>query len=238
MAKDYAEIEQEFIAGLKGQTGKDLAEWMAVISAKAFANKNDTIDWLRLQGFAFNWASWLERIHANGGVPLYADKPAVPVVKKTPPQREAKAEKTEKATPIAPAPVVSVSQPAVHASVAATGGDDAALQNLIAAAKGYQPLYRLLASEIARAVPGARLTAADAYICVGNPREFAGIETSAKGLRLALDLGDHPFAPPLLPSRLATAPKRLTHMIVLDDARKIDAALMELIRAADARVNV
>lgn len=239
MAKDYGEIEQEFLAGLKGQTGKDLAEWMAVLTGKAFANKNDTIDWLRLQGFAFNWASWLERIHANGGQPLYADKPVAPVVKKASPSRDAKAEKTEKAAPAATAPVTVVSQSAVRAPAVVAGGDgDAALQGLIAAAKGYQPLYRLLASEIARAVPGATLTAADAYICVGSPREFAGIETSAKGLRLALDLGDHPFAPPLQPSRLATAPKRLTHMIVLDDARKVDAALMDLIRAADARVNV
>jgi hypothetical protein len=237
MAKDYAEIEQEFIAGLKGQTGKDLAEWMALIGGKAFANKNDTIDWLRLQGFAFNWASWLERIHANGGAPLYADKPVAPAVKRAPPQREAKAEKAEKLTVTAPAPVTAVSPPAARASVAPEGDGDAALQNLIAAAKGYQPLYRLLASEIVRAVPGATLTAADTYICVGNPKEFAGIETSAKGLRLALDLGDRPFAPPLQPSKLATAPKRLSHMIVLDDARKVNAALMDLVRAADARVN-
>jgi hypothetical protein len=234
MAKDYAEIEQDFIAGLKAQTGNDLAEWMAVISGKGFANKNDTIDWLRLQGFAFNWASWLERIHANGGVPLYADKPAAPAVKKAP-QREAKAERIEKTAPIAPAPVSAA--PPVRAPVAAAGDGDGTLQNLIAAAKGYQPLYRLLASEIARAVPGATLTAAETYICVGNPKEFAGIETNAKGLRLALDLGDRPFAPPLQPSKLATAPKRLSHMIVLDDARKVDAALLDLVRAANARVN-
>jgi hypothetical protein len=233
MAKDHAEIEQEFIAGLKGQTGKDLAEWMAVITAKAFTNKNDTIDWLRLQGFAFNWASWLERIHANGGAPLYADKSTGTVVKKASALRDAKVERGDKA-PVAPAPVIS--QPVARASAA--GGDgDAALQSLIAAAKGYQPLYRLLATEIVRAVPGATLTAADAYICISHPKEFAAIETSAKGLRLALDLGDRPFAPPLQPSKLATAPKRLSHMIVLDDARKVDAALMDLVRAADARVN-
>jgi hypothetical protein len=237
MAKDYAEIEQEFIAGLKGQTGKDLAEWMTLISANAFADKNETIDWLRLQGFAFNWASWLERIHANGGTPLYADKPAAAVVKKAPAPREAKPEKTEKADPVSPTPVPAVSRPVAHAPAAGGRDGDAALQTLIAAAKGYQPLYRLLASEIVRAVPGATLTAAESYIRVGNPKEFAGIDTGAKGLRLALDLGDHPFAPPLQPSKLATAPKRLSHMILLDDARKVDAALMDLVRAADARVN-
>jgi hypothetical protein len=237
MAKDYAEIEQEFIAGLKGQTGKELAEWMALISSKAFANKNDAIDWLRLQGFAFNWASWLERIHTNGGVPLYADKPVVAAVKRTPPQREARVEKAEKVTTITPEPVAAVSKPVTRVTAGPAGDGDAALQSLIAAAKGYQPLYRLLASQVIRAVPGATITAGDTYICVGNPKEFAGIETSAKGLRLALDLGDRPFTPPLQPSKLATAPKRLSHMIVLDDARKVDAALMDLVRAADARVN-
>ncbi len=237
MAKDYAEIEQEFIAGLKGQTGKELAEWMALISSKAFANKNDAIDWLRLQGFAFNWASWLERIHTNGGVPLYADKPVVAAVKRAPPQREARVEKAEKVSAVTPEPVSAVLQPVTRTATAPAGDGDAALQNLIAAAKGYQPLYRLLASEVIRAVPGATMTAGDTYICVGNPKEFAGIETSAKGLRLALDLGDRPFTPPLQPSKLATAPKRLSHMVVLDDARKVDAALMDLVRAADARVN-
>jgi hypothetical protein len=158
-------------------------------------------------------------------------------VKRVPVSREAKAEKSENTAPAAPAPVAALSQPVARVAPAPAGDGDAALQTLIAAAKGYQPLYRLLASEIMRAVPGATLTAADTYICVGNPKEFAGIETSAKGLRLALDLGDRPFTPPLQPSKLATAPKRLSHMVVLDDARKVDAALMDLVRAADARVN-
>ena len=85
---------------------------------------------------------------------------------------------------------------------------------------------------------GRRIDGRDAYICVGSPARVRRASRPArKGLRLALDLGDRPFAPPLQPSKLATAPKRLSHMIVLDDARKIDAALMELVRAADARVN-
>ena len=44
---------------------------MAAITAQGFADKNETIDWLRAQGFPFARASWLERIHSNGGRPIY-----------------------------------------------------------------------------------------------------------------------------------------------------------------------
>ena len=60
----------------KEDTGRDLAEWMGCHRCPRFTNKNDAIDWLRGHGFVFSWASWLERIHANGGRPLYGDKPA------------------------------------------------------------------------------------------------------------------------------------------------------------------
>ncbi|MEQ8822993.1 MAG: DUF5655 domain-containing protein [Filomicrobium sp.] len=77
MSRDYAEKELEFITSLKADSGRDLAEWMATIDAQAFAHRNDTIDWLRQQGFLFAWASWLERIHNNGGQPIYCELDAV-----------------------------------------------------------------------------------------------------------------------------------------------------------------
>lgn len=224
MAKDYGEMEREFIAGLKEDTGRDLAEWMAAIAGQAFTNKNDAIDWLRGHGFVFNWASWLERIHANGGRPIYGDRPAS-VPSKRPAAGPRLAPPRAAPLPAAPAP-----EPQAPAT-------DARLEELIAAAKGYQPLYRLLADAIARALPGVRMSAAPPYISVGRPAEFAVIETSARGLRVALDLGERPFEPPLQPAKLASAPKRLTHAIVLDDARNVDGRLIELIKAADARVN-
>lgn len=224
MAKDFGEMEREFIAGLKQDTGRDLAEWMDIIGAQGFADKNDAIDWLRRQGFMFSWASWLERIHANGGRPLYGDKPA--------------AAPTKRATDVRPAPLRAPAPPATAPPpTPAPIVQDARLEELIAAAKGYQPLYRLLASEIVKALPGTRLSAAPPYISISRPAEFALIETSARGLRLALDLGDRPFELPLAPAKLTGAPKRLTHMIVLDDARNIDARLIELIKSADSRVN-
>jgi hypothetical protein len=67
MTADERDEERRFLAELKARSGRDLPEWMAAISAQGFADKNDTIDWLRAQGFPFARASWLERIHTNGG---------------------------------------------------------------------------------------------------------------------------------------------------------------------------
>lgn len=76
MATDYGDKERAFIDGLKEATGRDLAEWMTAISAAGLPHRNDIIDWLRQQGFLFSKASWLERIHHNGGKPIYADAAA------------------------------------------------------------------------------------------------------------------------------------------------------------------
>ena len=76
MAKDDREEERAFLEGLKTRTGRDLAEWMAAIAAQGFSDKNEIIDWLRTQGLPFARASWLERIHRNGGRPIHADAPA------------------------------------------------------------------------------------------------------------------------------------------------------------------
>ena len=75
MAKDEREEEREFLSGLKARTGRDLGEWMAVIAAQGFTDKNEIIDWLREQSLPFARASWLERIHRNGGKPIYWDSP-------------------------------------------------------------------------------------------------------------------------------------------------------------------
>ena len=78
MSRNYAELEQEMIADLAPRTGRDLAQWMAAIQSAGLRDKNAIIDWLRPQGFTFANASWLERIHNNGGRPIYMDAPPRP----------------------------------------------------------------------------------------------------------------------------------------------------------------
>ena len=50
--------------------------------------------------------------------------------------------------------------------------DPGALEKLVAAAKGYRPLYHHLEAQIRRAIPGAVIAARDRYVAIGAPLEF------------------------------------------------------------------
>ena len=209
MAGDEQEEEREFLAELKARSGQDLAQWMAAIAAQGFADKNETIDWLRTQGFPFARASWLERIHSNGGRPIYMDQPAkvAPEPKPVPPARVPSARET------------------------------ADLEKLLAPAKGYRPLYRLLEDEVRRAVPGVDVKPRSTYIAFAAPAEFAAVTVHAAELRLGLALGDRPFDATLQKPKMKGPGAAISHMLVLTDARQANADLINLIKAANARVN-
>jgi hypothetical protein len=207
------EEERAFLAELKARSGRTLGEWMAALSAQGFDDKNQAIDWLRTQGFPFARASWLERIHANGGRPIYlADR------------------EPAEASPSTGAPERPPDPP-----VAAMVRGGAQLEALLAAGKGYRPLFHLLEAEIRKALPGTVITARPTYVALLNPREFAAVALAASGLRLGLALGDQPFEAPLVKSRLKGASAVITHMLELTDARQVNEELMRLIVAAAAR---
>ena len=220
MARDERDEEQEFLAELAARTGRSLADWMAAITAQGFADKNETIDWLRREGFPFARASWLERIHSNGGRPIYEH--AVP-------------RKPEAETPVAPAkPVRKVEREAQKP----LGADEAALyEKLLASAKGYRPLYLLLEAEIRKACPGLLILPRTSYLSIGAPKEFAAVTLHSAEVRLGLDLGDRPFDPQLQKSKLKGPGAAITHMVILTDARQVDGTLLALLSAANARVN-
>jgi hypothetical protein len=213
MTADEREEEQRFLAELKSRSGRDLAEWMAAISAQDFADKNDTIDWLRAQGFPFARASWLERIHTNGGKPIYADEVPRPAPASAPPVREP------------PKAKILTSKEAEQ------------LEKLLAAAKGYRPLYQLLETEVRRAIPGVSIEPKGGYISIGAPREFAAITLHATEVRVGLDLGEHPFDAQLQRAKMKGPGKAITHMAVLTDARQVNPDLLDLMAAANARIN-
>lgn len=71
--KTSREIEQEFIDGLKQNTGRDLKGWLAAIDASENKKRNDLVKWLKEKhGFGHMHASLLASIHANSGRPVYA----------------------------------------------------------------------------------------------------------------------------------------------------------------------
>jgi len=217
MTRDEEEEEREFLADLEVRTGRDLSGWMAAITAQGFADKNEAIDWLRAQGIPFARASWLERIHSNGGRPIYLHEPPKAGPEPKTPQK-----------PLKPQPA---------ALRAPSPREVADLEKLLAAGKGYRPLYQLLEAEVRNAIPGLMVTAKSGYISLGAPHEFAAVTLHSTELRLGLDLGDRGFDAQVQKSKLRGPGAAISHMLVLTDARQVNADLLNLIKAANARVN-
>ena len=227
---DYAEKERQFIDSLAADTGRDLAGWMAAISEQKLSHRNEIIDWLRRQRFTFDNASWLERIHHNGGQPIYAGKPdlkALGLDAVEPPARQhGEAPPPQRAAPGEPAaPPLPPTAPAA----AAAPGD---LEPLLVKAKAFRPLALHLIKAIEAAVPGVVVSIRGALIAFSAPREFAVILASARDVKLGLALGDSAERPGLENARLPGAGPAITHMVALTDVRRIDPALMAQIATA------
>lgn len=223
MSTDYAEMERDFVASLREDTGRDLAGWMAAIKDCGHSDRNEIIDWLRYQGFQFSKASWLERIHHNGGRLIYADDaaPAPPFIRSRP---EAPAPN------VRPFPNVQRTAPPHSAVKAADPGND--VEHLLAEAKGLRPLADLMLREIARAVPDAEFTAGGSFVIMSAPRRFAALLPSPKALRLYANFGATGFhrAKPADAANRGAA--QFSEVLILDDARSIDEDFLRLIRAA------
>lgn len=231
MATDYGEKERAFIDGLKENSGHDLDEWMAAITEQNLPHRNDIIDWLRQQGFMFSKASWLERIHHNGGRPIYADTAAAPPA--APRQRQDASEIVKPPSAPKPEPV-----PVASASVEARPDND--LDALLAKAKAYRPLAHFLIEQIKTVRPAARFEPRGTFIAIGDTENFAALGIGAKQLRLHLELGDHPpdeIVKKGVPGGGLGKADTLSHMVVLTDARQVDAYLLDLIKRAAKKVN-
>jgi hypothetical protein len=250
MTTTYGDKEREFLNALEADTGRTLSQWMDAIRAEGLAERNDIIDWLRRQGFRFSRASWLERVHHNGGKPIYADRPAgepraprrTPTPASAPEQRTSVAARQASTSvlgssvlpvPAAPKPSRPPQPPAApetprpaadaYASVASnvvpltfTDPLSPEITNLTAKAKAYRPLADFLLREIAKAVPSASFGVRGQQIVVASAgREFASLAISARELKLAIaQSGAQAGA------------------VSLTDARQVDAALLDRIKAA------
>jgi hypothetical protein len=237
MATDFGEKEREFIDGLKENTGRDLGEWMQAISEAGLGHRNDIIDWLRHKGLMFSKASWLERIHHNGGKPIYAGVPkdAAP---RRPPLRRREAPTVPLAPSQSPEPPprapAAAAPPAPPESPSAGGDVDA----LVAKAKAYRPLAQHVLAKIKSVSPGAAISTRESAVAIGGPSPFAVLGITAKELRLHLALGEHPFDEVVKKGQAGGGlgkGEALSHMLVLTDARQIDARFIDLITLAAAR---
>ncbi len=217
MATDYAEKEREFIASLEDDTGTGLDGWMLAIAGAGLPNRNDMIDWLRLQGFSFAKASWLERIHHNGGRLIYAGDPSA---KRDMPDPEPEAP---------PPPVMIPAAPAADLSLRPLDGN---VTKLLLAAKGLRPLAELVLGEIGRAIPQVAYVASAPLIIALAPKPFAALLPGPKQLKLYADFGASHDAQIKPAEAVLKAPAPFPAMIVINDARRVDQNFLDLIATA------
>ncbi len=260
MAIDYAEKEREFIDSLAVDTGRDLDGWMSAIAASGHRERNEIIDWLRQQGFLFAKASWLERIHHNGGRPVYADSGAMKgpapaghneagsaTLDHPPPHGETVSRRDlHAASPVAPA--VDLTSPGTASAQApplpaaphqpATFAADAShdLTSLLQEAKAYRPLAQHLLRELERHLPGVRMQARQGFVEMHCETVFAILTISARELRLGVNFPEGAAPEPFVKARFTkthpNVPAQISHMIVLTDARQITPGLIDALVTA------
>ncbi len=262
MGTDYAEKEREFIDSLADDTGRDLDQWMQAISAAGHAQRNDIIDWLRQQGFAFPKASWLERIHHNSGRLIYGGTAAVvahvlpghvlpahvlpghvhPALARRlspAPQNET----VSAAASASPAPnktdadvaASRVSEAAERQSVV-PGSATGEVSLFLGAAKGLKPLAELVLREIEAAVPGISYVVAGPYLTIAAPAAFAALQPAPKELRLYADFGaGSGERVRKADTTAARGTPPFPNVLVLNDARQIDGTFHDLVAAAYTR---
>ena len=249
MATDYAGKEKEFVASLGPDTGRDLEGWMAAISSAGLAHRNDIIDWLRHSGFTFANASWLERIHHNGGRLIYADD--APAVERSEP-RQQRVATIKTAPPVIPNVTVAIPRATAQPSVSGVSAPpklsivaktpavtfDPAVTELLLAAKGLRPLALVALQEILTAVPGAALTADGQLIFVAGPKRFLALLPGAKALRFygRFD-GDVSGRVARAEAAMKTPDKAqppFPGVLVLADARLVDDTFTAVVKHAHA----
>jgi hypothetical protein len=262
MPIDYAEKEREFLASLEADTGRDLAGWMRAIDASNLSERNEIIDWLRQQGFLFAKASWLERIHHNGGRPIYIEAAASalhdgnvkPAQNRVAPKRAApspdapsleaqsQTQTQPNVTPVPLAPERSVtpkprSEPRPP-DVPPSLDRHSALNAILTEAKAYRPLAHYLLRELEKAIPGLHLEPKTNFIALSVRDEFAALAISARELRLGVAFRGSAAPEPFVKARFhrthPDVPASMTHMIVLTDARQITPALLRALADAAA----
>lgn len=248
MATDYTQKERLFISSLEQDTGADLAGWLRAIDLANLTGRNAIIDWLRQQGFTFANASWLERIHHNGGKLIYGEgasgklalvralapdslsgSVAVSGLEPDPDPELLQPQRNFKPRPISVVPAPDISRPPVtprSADVAA----------LLAVAKGLRPLAEVVIGEVLRAVPSAICETDAALIVFKAPLAFAALLPGPKELRLFGDFGEISGLAKRAEASQRTTPP-FARVIVLNDARQVTPTLTDTIRAAQMRVN-
>lgn len=243
MARDLAEQERAFVLALSPDTGRDLENWMQAIAASGLSARNDIIDWLRHQGFTFSNASWLERIHHNGGRLIYAEAEARAAAVERPATARPKVATSaaSEASPLPPAPEPAPPElredspaPSENSNVEQHGSSDADVAALLLTAKGLRPLADFILREMDQIVPAMVRFAEPPLLTLASPMPFAALLPGPKEIRLFADFGAG-ARDRTKKADSARLPAPFPDVLILNDARQIDDRFRELIALAYTR---
>ena len=244
MGTDYAGKERAFIAGLEAGTGRGLTSWLAAIAQTGLTDRNDIIDWLRQNRFTFDNASWIERIHHNGGRLVYAEDGERPAAGPPPLPSQRTAETAVEplvvaartAAPATP-PVAPPAPPAASVSMALK----ADIAEALSAAKGLRPLAELVLRDIRAVFPVTALDVQGPLITLSAPRAYLALLPGPKALRLYGDFGlsdaGRTARAEAMMKIASKAPPPFASVIVLSDARLVDPTFRGLVQAAHTRAH-
>lgn len=108
--------------------------------------------------------------------------------------------------------------------------EDSLLDNQFAKCEQMKPLFNTVSEMILTHFPEMQMIPKKTYVSFTATREFAAINIKPKEIRLGMDLGDMPFNEKVQKTKLSGPMPRISHMVVVTDAKQLDKTLIEYLQ--------
>lgn len=112
---------------------------------------------------------------------------------------------------------------------------DDLLENQFAKSSEMRGLYDSFIDFVKKNFPAAIVLPKKTYVSILEKREFAAVNIKPKELRIGFDLGGRPFDEKIQKAKLSGPMPRISHMLVLTDAKQLDASIVDVLRASRER---
>ena len=109
------------------------------------------------------------------------------------------------------------------------------LENQFAKAGEMRPLYDEFIVFVREHFPDASVLPKKTYVSILENREFAAVNIKPKELRIGFDLGDRPFDDKIGKAKLTGPMPRISHMLVLTDAKQLDDSIVDALKESHGR---
>jgi hypothetical protein len=109
------------------------------------------------------------------------------------------------------------------------------LDNQFAKAADMRPLYDSFIAFVLKHFPNATVLPKKTYVSILENREFAAVNIKPKELRIGFDLGERLFDEQIEKAKLTGPMPRISHMLVLTDAKQLDKSVVEVMKDSHGR---